>query len=378
MPVILILSDYVCKYLKQKCSRLLTYYETLVYHVSKEINMSGNHWTNEELEILRKKYPLGGPEAVIDEIKNHPRDSIRKMAKKLGLVLSHQVRSEIRKTAFEKYPIKRNDITGIRFGRLVAIKEAEKRIFKSGVRYYWLCKCDCGNEKVIAKSALINGSIVSCGCYHKESAAKRRHEQAKDITGMRFGKLTAIRQYKYENNRSYWLCQCDCGKESIVDKRSLTGGFTKSCGCLNREVTRTRSITHGESSTRLYNIWVNMRRRCNSLKFERYCKRGISVCNEWNTYEIFRDWALSNGYADNFTIDRIDNDKGYEPSNCRWVTAKEQAYNRSSNRYIEYNGERHTLKEWSEKTGLALTTICERLRRGWSIKDTITLPKAAK
>jgi hypothetical protein len=344
----------------------------------KENNMSGNQWTNEELEILREKYPLGGPEAVIGEIRNHPRDSIRKKAKKMGLLLSHQVRSEIRKTTLKKYPMKRNDITGLRFGRLVVIKEIEKKICKKGAIYYWLCKCDCGIEKVIAKSSLLNGSTVSCGCYLKESSAKRRHEQSKDITGMRFGKLTAICQSRYENNISYWLCRCDCGKESVVNKKSLTGGVTKSCGCLAKELTRARSITHGESGTRLYKIWAGMKRRCNDLEFERYGKRGISVCNEWNTYDVFRDWALNNGYDDNLTIDRIDNDKGYEPNNCRWATAKEQAYNRSSNRYLEYNGERHTIKEWSKKIGLAVTTISERLKRGWSIKDTMTLPKAVK
>jgi hypothetical protein len=330
------------------------------------------------LAILIEKYPLVGLEAVIGEIKNHPRYSICKKVKELGLLLSPQVRSEIRKKTLKKYPIKQEDITGMRFGRLVAIKDMGKKICKSGAIYYWLCKCDCGNEKVISKTNLKNGGTVSCGCYAKESAAKRGHETSKDITGMRFGKLIAIRQYIYKNNKSYWLCRCDCGKESIVDKRSLTGGITKSCGCWARELTKMRSITHGESKSRLYKIWVGMRHRCNDLEYERYGKRGITVCKEWDAYDVFRDWALNNGYADNLSIDRIDNDRGYEPANCRWATIKEQANNRSSNRYLEYNGERYTLREWSKKTGLAVTTLCERLRRGWSIKDTITFPKAVK
>lgn len=133
---------------------------------------------------------------------------------------------------------------------------------------------------------------------------------------------------------------------------------------------------HGMSHSRLYQIWNAMKQRCSNPKaisFPRYGKRWISVCADWDaSFAAFRDWALANGYSDHLTIDRIDNDGNYEPSNCRWVTNKEQQNHTSYNHLITYNGETHNVMQWSEILGLPSTTLYNRLRRGWDIEKTLT------
>lgn len=139
------------------------------------------------------------------------------------------------------------------------------------------------------------------------------------------------------------------------------------------------SIKHGKRNTRLYGIWLQMKNRCFNTKTERYKDyggRGITVCDEWkNDFTKFYDWSISNGYQENLTIDRIDNDGNYEPSNCRWVTVKTQNRNARSNHLITFKGETHCIIEWAEITGLTRGCISNRLRYGWSIEDTLTKPK---
>ena len=135
-------------------------------------------------------------------------------------------------------------------------------------------------------------------------------------------------------------------------------------------------VTHGMSNTRLYSIWRDMKNRCNGLKEKdkkNYFDRGITYCTEWETFESFRDWALSHGYREDLTLDRINNDKGYSPDNCRWVTRSVQNNNTRQNHFITYNGEIHTLKEWSDILGINYKTLKSRiLSYHWSIEEAFT------
>jgi hypothetical protein len=133
---------------------------------------------------------------------------------------------------------------------------------------------------------------------------------------------------------------------------------------------------HGMRHTRIYNIWRSMRQRCsnpNCINYHNYGGKGITVCDEWNdSFELFYEWAKKSGYKDGLTLDRKDADGNYEPSNCRWATQKEQQNNRTNNRLIEFQGETHTLGEWSTITGIKLATIWNRLKCGWSVEDALT------
>lgn len=134
-------------------------------------------------------------------------------------------------------------------------------------------------------------------------------------------------------------------------------------------------LKHGMRHTRLYNIWRSMRQRCsnpNCINYHNYGGKGIKVCDEWNKFEIFYEWAMANGYTEELTIDRIDVNGNYEPSNCKWSSYKEQANNKTNNRQIEFNGESHTLGEWSAIKGIKLATIWNRLKCGWSVEEALT------
>mgnify|MGYP000827348165 FL=1 len=154
-----------------------------------------------------------------------------------------------------------------------------------------------------------------------------------DPTGKRFGRLTVVKRVENSSRgKSQFLCKCDCGREKIIPRNAFMSGGVKSCGCLLSEKSKIRATKHGLRFTRLYRIWCDMKSRCNAKTgkaYQLYVLRGISVCDEWkNNFQAFYNWAMSNGYSDELTIDRINNDGNYEPTNCRWATYSEQNKNK--------------------------------------------------
>jgi hypothetical protein len=198
-----------------------------------------------------------------------------------------------------------------------------------------------------------------------------------DITGKKFGKLTVLRQEYIKNHSVYWLCQCDCGKECVVKGDKIKSGHTKSCGCKKHEIWGGKR-THGETKTRLYAIWGGMITRCRNMNREKakkdYQDRGIGVCPEWTDFSVFQAWALANGYSEDFTIDRIDNDKGYFPGNCRWADAKTQANNKRNNINLSFNNETHTVAQWAEIMDIKYGTLYNRILKGWNVEDALKTP----
>lgn len=144
------------------------------------------------------------------------------------------------------------------------------------------------------------------------------------LTGRHFGRLIVTGFSHISSHRSYWNCVCICGKRKVVVSDHLTGNLTTSCGCFHKEKNHQTFFIHGQSETRLYTTWSGMKKRClneNEPCYKSYGGRGIRICDKWiHNFAAFRSWALSNGYADNLTIDRKDNDGDYEPGNCQWLT----------------------------------------------------------
>lgn len=191
-----------------------------------------------------------------------------------------------------------------------------------------------------------------------------------DLTGQRFGRLTVIGIDDRGTRKTYFYCKCDCGNVKSIRSDSLLAGAIQSCGCLKAEQDRINleaNHKHKMSHTRPYEIWQGMKGRCYNLhdaRYDRYGGRGIKVCEEWReNFSAFYEWALANGYSDDLTIDRIDNDKDYTPENCRWADAKTQSRNRESNIKITIGNATKTLTEWCEMFELDYKTIIARYHR---------------
>ena len=199
-----------------------------------------------------------------------------------------------------------------------------------------------------------------------------------DLTGQRFGRLMVeCKTIPNKSGAMQWMCICDCGARKEICGKHLRNGKTRSCGCYRAENTSEMFTKHGMSGSRIYTIWVGMKDRCtnaNSVEYEQYGGRGIFVCEEWQTFEPFYEWAMANGYCDDLTIDRIDNSGNYEPSNCRWSTYSEQANNTSRNHVLRFNGEAHTIREWENILGVRPNTVRNRIWKGWTVERALTAP----
>lgn len=203
------------------------------------------------------------------------------------------------------------DLTGQQFGRLTVLEHKGR---DENRNQFWLCKCECGNEKIIRSANLKSGNTKSCGCLNNE----------------------------------------------MLPKRSKS------------------NIKHGMCNTRIYNIWSGLKSRCNykgNDSYQSYGARGIKVCKEWEKDFIsFYDWAMQNDYNDNLSLDRIDNNGDYEPGNCRWATEIEQKNNTSYNTVLDYRGEKLTMAEIARKYNVNYDMFIRRIQRGWDIERAINEP----
>jgi hypothetical protein len=196
-----------------------------------------------------------------------------------------------------------------------------------------------------------------------------------DRLGQRYGRLLVTERAPNKSEtdtNARWKCLCDCGRETTQYGQDLNKGKVISCGCWNEE----KRFKHGLANTPVHRVWIGMRSRCNNPKAREYVNyggRGIKVCERWDSFENFvADMGVR---PEGYSIDRINNDGNYEPSNCRWATTTQQLNNRRVNRVLELNGERKTIGEWSEKLGIGWYTIRSRVDRyGWTIEKALTTP----
>ena len=188
----------------------------------------------------------------------------------------------------------------------------------------------------------------------------------------KYGHLTILKFVGYRNGHRYAECQCDCGNKKIICYSNIKRGLTKSCGCKVK-------TANGLSKTRLYQIYKHIKHRCFDKKdigYKNYGGRGITMCDTWaKDYMAFYSWAISTGYNDNLTIDRINSNGNYCPENCRWATMQEQQNNRTNNRVLEYKGQKKTITAWAKFCGLSYRNLHYRLKNGYSIEQAIEKPK---
>lgn len=207
-------------------------------------------------------------------------------------------------------------------------------------------------------------------------------QRFEDLTGQRFGRLVALRKYEIPSKTTRWVCQCDCGNTTRSFKTALKNGVSQSCGCLRSELSSARAKTgnirrsHGMTGSPEYGIWCTMRNRCEDPAVEKYSQyggRGIKVCGRWQKFENFIA-DMGERPSTKHSIERINNDGDYEPSNCRWATAQEQSYNKTTTRYLDYKGRKITTLEASRIAGIPKATIFARLYNGWPVERAVEEP----
>lgn len=203
-----------------------------------------------------------------------------------------------------------------------------------------------------------------------------------DITGNKYNMLTAIKRvYGYKESGVYWLCKCDCDNECIVKKYDLVHLKQMSCGCFQKQSAREKHTKHNMKDTKLYHVWCSMRQRClnpNNHAYNHYGGKGVTICKDWlDDFMNFYNWSMQNGYMEGLSIDRIDNDGNYEPSNCRWATREVQQNNTSKAHKITYNGVTKSPAQWARIVDVSETTIKNRLfKRNMSVEDALFMKDA--
>lgn len=272
--------------------------------------------------------------------------------------------------SYEKHNIE--DYIGKKFGYLTVIGQSPKTNEYSNKFDF---QCDCGNIISDEPHRVISGHRTSCGkCSFRKKDSKPRFD-INEYLGKRENMLTVIGIADREPSDKCWklLCQCDCGNTCKLTPYQFNQSKIKSCGCL-RHIGR--QTLDNRTKHPLYGTWKQMLNRCenpNAPNYSRYGKKGISVCDEWHDFWKFVEWSDSiGGKPKSYTLDRINGSLGYSPQNCRWADQNTQANNKSSSRYIEYNGVSKTIKQWAEELGLNHETLSNRISRGWSIEKALT------
>jgi len=274
---------------------------------------------------------------------------------------------------------------GMKFGRWTVLAKGDKSPSRT---WRWLCKCDCGTQKQVGGTELRRGRSMSCGCLQKEIAASvsktitryKLRGRFKEIIGMRYGRLVVLEYARTGDRRqSYWNCKCDCGNIVEVRRNGLVRGNTTSCGCYQKESAArhisTVQLTHGKSKSIEYKAWLNMRSRCQyqaSQRYKNYGARGIKICDAWCD---FANFLVDMGECPpGYTLERIDINGDYEPSNCRWATNYDQNRNRTNNRFFTINGITKIITDWCIDYNIKITTVYGRLRRGWEVVAALSTP----
>lgn len=255
------------------------------------------------------------------------------------------------------------DLTGQTYGRLYVNSFSHINGHRQSM---WNCTCVCGNQCVVQGSSLLSGHSKSCGCLSRETTSDLMRI---DLTNRRFGRLTVKKDVGKSKKGRMWLCVCDCGNSHVYASHMLLKGSAQSCGCLRSEKTRTlgkTAKTHGQSSSRLYNIWAHMIQRCYNNKssaYKNYGERGISVCDDWHySFETFFLWALEHGYNETLTIERIDVNGNYEPNNCCWIPARMQPSNKRTSHFVFYKGQKMTASDFARCINCPLGSIEKLLK----------------
>jgi len=256
---------------------------------------------------------------------------------------------------------------GDKINELTVIEETDR---KQGQKRF-KCRCSCGNITIKYETKLKSGVSISCGCKKVEQLIENNKKKAAanldELLGKTFNQLTIIEEAERINGKRQVKCLCSCGSIKSYDAYKVKSGDTKSCGCAKSQQLQETKTIHNGRHTRLYSKWSGMKRRCynqNDSHYPDYGGRGITICDEWkDDFATFRKWAYLNGYDDSLTIERIDVNKGYSPSNCKWIPFSDQGANKSTTVRMIYKGEVRSVSEISKLENMNHKTITSRYYR---------------